>query len=289
MAAFTVFTGRELARVLPQLKADNSQREYYLTDAVGMLSSAYAVDVPDAQELQGINDRLQLAQADAALQQRIKENWMRAGVTFVDPNSTTVADTVQLEPDCIIEPQTHLRGSTLVRSGCQIGPNCSIENSTIGANSRVLYSVITDSQIGAGSTVGPFAHLRNHADIGDRCRIGNFVEIKQTSLGVDSNAAHLSYLGDASIGCQVNIGAGTITANFDGTTKHRTIVGDRSKTGSNSVLVAPIEIGADVTVAAGSTLTESVPDDSLAIARCRQTVKPSWRPHPSTEVEPSNR
>ncbi|WP_017324843.1 bifunctional UDP-N-acetylglucosamine diphosphorylase/glucosamine-1-phosphate N-acetyltransferase GlmU [Synechococcus sp. PCC 7336] len=268
----------DLAKVLPQLSSNNSQQEYYLTDAIAMLPSAYAVDVPDAQELQGINDRLQLAQAYTALQQRIKEDWMRAGVTFVDPNSTTVADTVQLEPDCIIEPQTHLRGSTIVRTGCQIGPNCLIENSSIGANSRVLYSAIADSQIGEGVTIGPFAHLRDNVVVGDRCRIGNFVEVKQTAIGPDSNAAHLSYLGDASLGRQVNIGAGTITANFDGKEKHPTIIGDRSKTGSNSVLVAPIEIGADVTIAAGSTLTESVPDDCLAIARSRQTVKQDWRP-----------
>lgn len=270
----------ELARVLPQLSANNSQQEYYLTDAVAMLPSAYAIDVPDAQELQGINDRLQLAQADTALQQRIKEDWMRAGVTFVDPNSTTVADTVRLEPDCIIEPQTHLRGTTIVRTGCRIGPNCVIESSSLGAHSRVIYSVVSDSQIGDGVTIGPFAHLRNHVVVGDRCRIGNFVEVKQTAIGPESNVAHLSYLGDASLGCQVNIGAGTITANFDGKEKHRTNIGDRSKTGSNSVLVAPIDIGADVTIAAGSTLTESVPDDCLAIARSRQTVKQDWRPRP---------
>ncbi|MGK7909595.1 MAG: bifunctional UDP-N-acetylglucosamine diphosphorylase/glucosamine-1-phosphate N-acetyltransferase GlmU [Synechococcus sp.] len=275
-----------LEQVLPNLSADNSQQEYYLTDAVAMVPNAYALNVADVQELQGINDRQQLASAYHALQDRTKTAWMRAGVTFVDPDSCTVDDTVELEPDTTIEPQTHLRGKTVVQTGSTIGPNSTIENSIIGANSQVTYSVIRDSRVREGACIGPFAHLRGHADIGDRCRIGNFVEIKNAVLGSATNAAHLSYLGDATVGQQVNIGAGTITANFDGQQKHRTTIGDGSNTGSNSVLVAPLELGASVTVAAGSTVTESVPDNSLVIARSRQVVKPGWRPSaPSEQVE----
>ena len=210
---------------------------------------------------------------------------MRAGVTFIDPESCTVDDTVELESDITIEPQTHLRGRTVVRTGSQIGPNCTIENSVIGANSQVAYSVIRDSVVREEACIGPFAHLRGHADVGDRCRIGNFVEIKNAQVDSDSNAAHLSYLGDAKVGQQVNIGAGTITANFDGHQKHRTIIGDGSKTGSNSVLVAPLELGESVTVAAGSTVTESVPNDCLVIARSHQVVKPGWRPNAPSKLE----
>ncbi|MEO1133670.1 MAG: bifunctional UDP-N-acetylglucosamine diphosphorylase/glucosamine-1-phosphate N-acetyltransferase GlmU [Cyanobacteria bacterium J06639_1] len=282
------FRWPDLATSLPQLSTANDQKEYYLTDAIALVPQAIAVDVADSREIQGINDRVQLAQAYATLQERIKEFWMRAGVTLVDPASITIDDDVQLEPDAIVEPQTHLRGTTVVRSGCHIGPNTTLENSTIGANSRVTYSVVTDAEVGANSRIGPFAHLRGDARVGDRCRIGNFVEVKNSTLQADTNAAHLSYLGDASLGEQVNIGAGTITANYDGKYKHRTIVGDRSKTGSNTVLVAPISLGNDVTTGAGSVVTESVEDDCLVLARSRQVSIPGWRPAWARESSPTS-
>lgn len=272
------FRWPDLAMALPQLSTANDQKEYYLTDAIALVPNAIAVDVEDEREIQGINDRVQLARAYATLQERIKESWMRAGVTLVDPDSITIDDDVEIEPDTILEPQTHLRGRTLVRSGCCIGPNTTIANSTIGPDSCVTYSVVTDVEVGAESRIGPFAHLRGNANIGDRCRVGNFVEVKNSTLQADTNAAHLSYLGDASLGQQVNIGAGTITANYDGKYKHRTTIGDRAKTGSNTVLVAPITLGNDVTTAAGSTVTESVDDDCLVIARSRQVSIPGWRP-----------
>jgi bifunctional UDP-N-acetylglucosamine pyrophosphorylase/glucosamine-1-phosphate N-acetyltransferase len=236
-----------------------------------------AVDVDDYQEILGINDRKQLATAYGILQTRIKEDWMTAGVTFIDPDSVTIDDTVQLQPDVIIEPQTHLRGKTLIESGCRIGPGSLIENSQIGANVTVLFSVVSDSIVQPNASIGPYAHLRGHVQVGDGCRIGNFVELKNSTLGDRTNVAHLSYLGDATLGEQVNIGAGTITANYDGFKKHPTHIGDRTKTGSNSVLVAPVNVGADVTIAAGSIITEDVPDDALAIARARQVIKPGWR------------
>lgn len=267
----------QLAEVLPHLKSENDQQEFYLTDAVNDLDPVMAMDVEDYEEILGVNDRQQLAAAYQILQRRIKQYWMMAGVTLIDPDSITIDDTVQLAPDVILEPQTHLRGQTSIGSGSQIGPGSYIENSQIAANVSVKFSVITDSQIAEASQIGPYAHLRGHSQIGSHCRIGNFVELKQATLGNHTKASHLSYLGDAHLGDQVNIGAGTITANYDGVRKHRTVIGHRSKTGANSVLVAPVELGEDVTVAAGSTVTADVPSHSLVIARARQVIKPGWQ------------
>lgn len=276
-AGIYCFRWPNLAQVLPNLQANNAQKEYYLTDAVTQVGKVMAVNLLDEQEILGINDRLQLATAYEILQQRIKEKWLLAGVTITDPKSVTIDETVELEPDVIIEPQTHLRGKTLIQAGAKIGPGSLIENSQIGENVTVQYSVVTDSVIQAETRVGPFAHLRGHVEVGTGCRIGNFVELKNSQLGDRTNVAHLSYLGDTTAGSQVNIGAGTITANYDGVRKHRTRIGDRTKTGSNSVLVAPINVGNDVYIAAGSTVTEDVENDALVIARSRQVVKPGWR------------
>ncbi|MBH8561251.1 bifunctional UDP-N-acetylglucosamine diphosphorylase/glucosamine-1-phosphate N-acetyltransferase GlmU [Nostoc sp. CENA67] len=271
------FRWQDLARVLPHLEANNAQKEYYLTDAVTQVGQVMAVDVEDYQEILGINDRLQLAAAYEILQQRVKEKWMIAGVTLIDPNSITIDETVKLHTDVIIEPQTHLRGNTVIQTGSRIGPGTLIENSQLGENVTVQYSVVTDSIVQAKSRIGPYAHLRGQAQVGTGCRVGNFVELKNTKLGDRTNVAHLSYLGDTTTGTKVNIGAGTITANYDGVNKHPTKIGDRTATGSNSVLVAPVTLGDDVYVAAGSAVTEDVPNDSLVIARSRQVVKPGWR------------
>lgn len=271
------FKWSALETVLPHLQADNDQSEYYLTDVVKELSPVMAVDVEDPQEIQGINNRKQLAQAYSILQDRIKDEWMAAGVTLVDPDSTTIDITVQLEPDVVIEPQTHLRGQTVIHSGSQIGPGSFIEDSQIGRDATVMYSTLIASQVGDNVQIGPYAHLRGQAVVGDHCRIGNFVEIKKSTLGDRVNVAHLSYIGDATLGNQVNVGAGTITANYDGVQKHPTVIGDRTKTGSNSVLVAPVTVGADVTIGAGSVVTKDVEDDCLVVARAKQTAIPGWR------------
>jgi len=271
------FKWSALSQILPHLKAENDQQEYYLTDVVKDLSPVRAVDVEDAQEIQGINNRKQLAEAYSILQDRIKDEWMTAGVTFLEPDTTTIDITVQIEPDVIIEPQTHLRGNTVIGTGSRIGPGSLIENSTVGRNATILYSTLSDSQVGDDVRIGPYAHLRGQAVVGDNCRIGNFVEIKKSTLGDRVNVAHLSYLGDATLGDQVNIGAGTITANYDGVKKHPTVIGDRTKTGSNSVFVAPVTIGTDVTVGAGSVVTKDVADDCLVVARAKQHTIPGWR------------
>ncbi|MBW4593614.1 MAG: bifunctional UDP-N-acetylglucosamine diphosphorylase/glucosamine-1-phosphate N-acetyltransferase GlmU [Brasilonema angustatum HA4187-MV1] len=281
-AGIYCFHWQDLAKVLPHLQTNNSQKEYYLTDAIGLLEPVMAVDLEDDQEILGINDRLQLATAYEILQKRVKEKWMSAGVTLIDPASITIDDSVEIEPDVIIEPQTHLRGNTVIQTGSRIGPGSLIENSQIGENVTVLYSVVINSIVQAGTCVGPYTHFRGQVQVGAGCRVGNFVELKNTKLGDRTNVAHLSYLGDTTAGTKVNIGAGTITANYDGVKKHPTNIGDRTKTGANSVLVAPVTLGNDVYIAAGSTVTEDVPDDSLVIARARQVVKPGWR-NKSTE------
>ncbi|OCR00251.1 UDP-N-acetylglucosamine diphosphorylase/glucosamine-1-phosphate N-acetyltransferase [Oscillatoriales cyanobacterium USR001] len=271
------FNWPKLAEILPHLRADNDQKEYYLTDTVNHLNPVMAVDVEDYHEILGINDRKHLANAYNILQRRVKDEWMTKGVTLIDPESITIDDTVELAIDVIVEPQTHIRGKTAIGTGSRIGPGSLIENSQIGENVTVLYSVITDSVVANGAKIGPYAHLRVHTEVGANCRIGNFVELKKAKLGDRTNAAHLSYLGDATLGEKVNIGAGTITANYDGVNKHQTVIGDRTKTGSNSVLVAPVTLGDDVTVAAGSVVTEDVPNDSLVIARSKQVVKSGWK------------
>ncbi|QDZ38720.1 bifunctional UDP-N-acetylglucosamine diphosphorylase/glucosamine-1-phosphate N-acetyltransferase GlmU [Euhalothece natronophila Z-M001] len=275
------FNWQKLAEILPHLSAENDQKEYYITDVFTSLSPVMAMDVADVQEISGINNRQHLANAYQILQQRIKEKWLLEGVTLVDPDSITIDETVEIAPDTTIEPQTHLRGKTVIGSGCRIGPGSLIENSEIGDQVTVLYSVVSDSTAEEGTRIGPYAHLRGKAKLGADCRVGNFVEMKNCQIGQGTNVAHLSYIGDATLGEKVNVGAGTITANYDGVKKHQTIIGNHCKTGSNSVLVAPITLGNEVTIAAGSVVTEDVESDALVIARSRQVIKQGWRMNPT--------
>ncbi len=270
------FNWQELAIALPQLTNTNAQSEYYLTEVFDYMKLVIAKDVSDYEESFGINDRLQLAHAHQVIQTRTREKWMRSGVTMILPETITIDDTVELSPDVVIEAQTHLRGQTKIMAGSVIGPNSFITDSIIGSNSAIAYSVVEASAVGANCRIGPFAHIRGASVIGDQCRIGNFVELKKAKIGDRTNAAHLSYLGDAILGDQVNIGAGTVTANYDGFNKHQTIIGDRTKTGSNSVLVAPITLGSNVNVAAGSVVTNNVESNALVIGRTPQVVKPDY-------------
>ncbi|VEP15505.1 Bifunctional protein GlmU [Hyella patelloides LEGE 07179] len=276
-AGIYCFNWQKLAEALPKLSTNNDQQEYYLTEVVNYLDRVSAFDVEDYQEINGINDRLQLSNAYNILQRRIKEDWMKAGIMMLNPDTITIDETVTLAPDVTIEPQTHLRGNTTIAQGSRIGPGSLIENSTIDENVTVLYSVVSDSEVAANTTIGPYAHLRGAAKIATGCRIGNFVEIKKSSLGEKTNVAHLSYLGDATLEDRVNVGAGTITANYDGVKKHQTTIGSGTKTGSNSVMVAPVTLGKNVTVAAGSVVTKDVPDNCLVIARSRQKEIADWQ------------
>ncbi|MDM7936064.1 MAG: bifunctional UDP-N-acetylglucosamine diphosphorylase/glucosamine-1-phosphate N-acetyltransferase GlmU [Cyanobium sp. CZS 48M] len=277
-AGIYCFNWRALAEVLPQLSTDNDQGELYLTDTVAMLSPAVHVEVADPAEIAGINDRMQLAQCEIALQERLRSHWMAEGVSFVDPASCTLSEGTRFGRDVLVEPQCHFRGRTNIGSGCRIGPGCLIEDSQLEDDVEVLYSVLREVSVAVGCVVGPFAQLRSGARLERGCRIGNFVEVKNSHLAAGCKANHLSYLGDADLGAGVNVGAGTITANYDGVRKHRTVIGAGSKTGANSVLVAPIVLGAGVTVGAGSTLTRDVPAGALALGRAPQLIKTDWSP-----------
>ncbi len=272
-AGIYCFDWPKLAAVLPLLASDNDQGELYLTDTVAMLSPAMHLEVADADEINGINDRLQLAQCEAVLQERLRRHWMIEGVSFTDPLSCTLSEGTRFGRDVVVEPQCHFRGDNAIAAGCRIGPGSLIENSRLGEAVEVLFSVLRDVEVEQGCVIGPYAQLRAGAHLGAGSRIGNFVEVKNSRLGEGVKANHLSYLGDADLGAGVNVGAGTITANYDGVHKHRTAIGAGSKTGANSTLVAPIRLGERVTVAAGSTLTDDVPAGALAFGRARQVVK----------------
>lgn len=277
-AGIYCFDWHQLAAVLPQLTTDNDQGELYLTDTVALLGNARHLEVADASEILGINDRLHLAQCEAVLQDRLRRHWMEQGVTFVDPASCSVSEGCRFGRDVVIEPQTHLRGTTEIGDGCRIGPGSLVEDSTLGKDVEVLYSVVRQAVVGDDCAIGPYAQIRPNSVLGARCRVGNFVEVKNSHLEAGSKVNHLSYIGDADLGANVNVGAGTVTANFDGIRKHRTVIGAGSKTGANSVLVAPITLGAGVTVGAGSTLTKDVPAGALALGRARQVIRENWQP-----------
>ena len=275
-AGIYCFNWAKLAEVLPKLTTDNDQGELYLTDTVALLQPAMHREVADADEIAGINDRLQLSQCETALQERLKRHWMANGVSFVDPASCTLSDDCRFGQDVVVEPQCHFRGSSSIGDGCRIGPGCLIEDSSLGAGVTVLYSVLRQVHVADHCAIGPFAQLRPGTSLAEHCHIGNFVEVKNSSLANGVKVNHLSYIGDADLGAGVNVGAGTITANYDGVRKHRTVVGAGSKTGANSVLVAPLTLGENVTVGAGSTITKDVPAGSLALGRARQLVKENW-------------
>jgi len=261
--------------------AANAQGEYYLPDLVSIYRrhgrAVTTWSVANADEIRGINSRSELAEVSAMVRQRKNEELMAAGVTLVDPATTYIDSDVEVGADTVIHPCVHLEGSTRVGTACEIHSGTRIVNSTVGDRVTLLnHSVVVDSTIGTGCSVGPFAHLRPGSVLGGDARVGNFVELKNTSLGAGAKANHLAYLGDATIGEQSNIGAGTITCNYDGMRKHPTVIGKGAFVGSNSTLVAPVTIGDHAYVAAGSAVTEDVPPDALGIGRARQENKPGW-------------
>jgi len=271
----------DLVQVIGELSAANAQGEYYLTDSVGLLrrrNKRVGVMVcEDPLEAIGINSRIELAQLEQVLRARKIKQLMLEGVTIVDPASTYVALDVRVGRDTVLYPNVFLEKGSLIGSRCQIYPNVRISNSVLEDNVIVLdSSLISESRIQSSAQIGPFAHLRRHTVIGKEARIGNFVEVKKSEIGDKTKAAHLSYLGDAQIGQGVNIGAGTITCNYDGVSKHPTVIEDHVFVGSDSQLIAPVTIHRSAYVAAGSSICEDVPEDSLAIARSRQVIKENW-------------
>jgi len=257
-----------LAPALRRLSPENAQGEYYLTDVIGVLRDAghavLGVEIEDSHEALGVNDRAQLAAAEAALRSRINERWMQAGVTMVDPARTYVDATVELAPDVRLLPGTILEGRTVIGTGSMIGPETQLVDTIVGRDAVIRQAVVFDSELGDGVTVGPFVSLRPGTRVAARAHIGTFVEMKNTEVGEGAKVPHLSYMGDTEIGAAANIGAGTITANYDGMAKHHTRIGARANTGSNTVLVAPVELGDDATTGAGAVVTRDVPPGALA-------------------------
>lgn len=258
----------------------NAQGEYYFTDIIEEAAGATGVEgfkIQGAERMQGVNTRQDLARAEKYAQQRLRDHWMSEGVTFLDPDSTYLEVDVQLAPDVTLHPGVHLRGKTTVGEGALLENGVVATDSTIEDHAHIKASSYLDNaHVGSGSTVGPFAHLRPGAHLGRECKVGNFVEIKKSRLGDGAKASHLSYLGDAEIGEGANVGAGTITCNYDGKNKHVTQIGSRAFIGSNTALVAPVSVGDGAFVGAGSTVTKDVPDGALAVARGRQQNIDGW-------------
>jgi bifunctional UDP-N-acetylglucosamine pyrophosphorylase/glucosamine-1-phosphate N-acetyltransferase len=266
--SFYCFRRGLLAPALRRLSPENAQGEYYLTDVIGVLREAghrvLGVPVDDPAETLNVNDRAQLAAAETVLRSRINERWMREGVTMTDPARTYVDASVELEPDARLLPGTILEGRTVIGSGAVVGPDTHLVDTIVGERAVVRQTVARDTEIGDDVTCGPYAHLRPGTRIAARAHIGNFVEIKNSDIGEGAKVPHLSYVGDAEIGDGANIGAGTITANYDGKEKHRSKVGKGAKIGSNTVLVAPVEVGDGAYTGAGAVVARDVPPKALA-------------------------
>jgi bifunctional UDP-N-acetylglucosamine pyrophosphorylase/glucosamine-1-phosphate N-acetyltransferase len=265
---------------LADIRPENAQGEYYLTDTIGLLAErgarVEAIPAADARDVLGANTRVELAALSTILRRRLLETLMLSGVTVTDPAATYVEVDVEVGQDTILEPNTFLYKGTRIGEDCVIGPMTRIERSTIGNNVRVVASQIVESVLEDGVTVGPFANLRPGTHLGPNVKIGDFVELKNARLGTGAQASHLSYIGDADVGAGTNIGAGTITCNYDGFFKHRTVIGERVFVGSHSTLIAPVTIGDGAFIAAASPIGQDVPGDAMAIARAHPTIKEGW-------------
>lgn len=277
-AGIYVFNNKLLFSYLSKLKPANKQKEYYLTDLIKMFKDDNlqigAVIVDDFNEMLGINDRYQLEEATHILVQRINKKHMLNGVTIEDKNSTYIGPLVEIEPDTIIKPGTHILGESKIGPQNILGPYTYLKNVVVGSNNDITYSYISDSEIGSFNTIGPYTKMRAHVVVKNHTRLGNFVELKACIVEDYVKAAHLTYLGDAEIGEKTNIGCGTIIANYDGLNKHKTVIGKGVFVGSNTTIISPVEIKDGSLLAAGSTINHSVEENELAIARARQVNKP---------------
>lgn len=269
-----------LWKALRQVGASNAQGEYYLTDLVEAAAAAgtpaVAVEAP-AEEVSGVNDRVELAAAARVLRRRICERWMRAGVTLIDPETVYLDEEVVLAPDVVVEPNVRIVGRSRIGTGTHVGFGSVIVDTVVGEDVTVRpYSVFEEARIGDRTTIGPFARLRPETVLGREVRVGNFVEIKKSTFGDGAKANHLAYVGDAKVGHRTNVGAGTITCNYDGTNKLATVLGDDVFIGSDTQLVAPVEVGDGAYVGAGSTVVRDVPAGALALSRAEQVIKEGW-------------
>lgn len=279
-AGMYAFDPAALRSALARLTRENVQGEEYLTDALALLRGdgllCEAVVCADEREILGVNDRVQLAEAAAILRDRINEGWMRAGVSILDPASTWIDVDVDLEADVTLLPDTYLLGPTTIARGATVGPGVTLTSCEIGPDATVRHAWAELAVIGAGAAVGPFTYLRPGARLGDSTKAGAFVEIKNSVVGDGSKVPHLSYVGDADIGAGTNVGAATVVVNYDGVQKHRTVVGDAVRIGSDTMLVAPVTIGDGAYTAAGSVITDDVPPGAMAVGRARQRTIPGW-------------
>lgn len=279
-SGFYCFDTSLVFSALSKVKNDNVQGEYYLTDVVKILNQegkqVVAFQLDDPNELQGINDRKQLAQVQKLMQRKIIEGWMEKGVTFINPDTCVVDRHVQIGRDTTIYPGVILEGNTQIGEGCTIIGPCRIKDTIIGDFCEIVMSQIDDCQLDENVKVGPYSNLRPGCKLSSNVKVGDFVELKNTKVGEGTKIPHLSYVGDAILGKKINIGAGVIFVNYDGYKKHQTVVEDEAFIGCNSNLVAPVTVKAGSFVAAGSTITKDVPKDSLAIARARQENKLGW-------------
>ncbi|MEM8548102.1 MAG: bifunctional UDP-N-acetylglucosamine diphosphorylase/glucosamine-1-phosphate N-acetyltransferase GlmU [Pseudomonadota bacterium] len=277
-----VLPAAPLRQWLDALQPENNQGEYYLTDVVAMAVAAGVAVVgvvgDDADEIMGINDRAQLAAAERVYQRRQADALMHAGARLADPARIDVRGTVTVGRDVFIDVNAVLEGTVSLGDGVQIGPNCVIKDAVLGAGTVVHpHSLIDDATLGMNCQIGPFARLRPGSQLADKAKVGNFVEIKKAEIGPGSKVNHLTYIGDATIGTDVNVGAGTITCNYDGANKHRTVIGDGAFIGSGVELVAPVEVGSNATIGAGSTISRPAPADKLTVSRARQTTLDGWQ------------
>ncbi|HEY8339748.1 MAG TPA: bifunctional UDP-N-acetylglucosamine diphosphorylase/glucosamine-1-phosphate N-acetyltransferase GlmU, partial [Egibacteraceae bacterium] len=271
------FRRESLAAELGSLRTDNDQGEEYLTDVIAPLAERGAgAVVGDAESVAGVNDRVQLAAAGAVLRRRILERLMLDGVTVVDPATTYVGADVSVGVDTVLLPATHLEGRTRVGRGAVVGPSSRLVDAVVADGATVQASVVIEAEVGPDAVVGPFSYLRPGTRLGPRAKAGTFVEMKNTTVGAGSKVPHLSYMGDATIGEGANIGAGTITCNYDGRAKHPTVIGDGAFIGSDTMLIAPVVIGARAVTGAGSAITKDVPDDALAVERAEQRHVPGY-------------
>lgn len=274
------FEGKLLAEALGLIGTANAQGEEYLTDTLEILRTAGhrvgAVVAEDYQDILGINDRVQLAEAQRVLNARLLERAMRAGVSVQDPATTWFDVRVTFEPDAVVLPNTQLHGATHLAEGCQVGPNCTLTDTVVGAGARVTNTTAEQTAIGAGATVGPYAYLRGGVELGAKSKVGTFVEIKKSQIGAGAKVPHLSYMGDAVIGEGANIGASSVTANWDGVNKNRTVIGAHTRIGSDTMFVAPVTIGDGAYTAAGSVIDGDVPPGALGVSRARQRNVEGW-------------
>ena len=273
------FDIQKLKESLSKITNDNSQGEYYITDVIEiMLSEGEKVGayVTDLEQTMGVNDKLQLSQVGKILNRRKVEALMLAGVTIIDPDKVQVTTNVKVGRDTVLYPGTVLEGDTEIGENCVIGSNTSLNNCKVGDNTKILETVGIDSEIGSDTNVGPFAYLRPGTRVGSEVKIGDFVEVKNSTIDDGTKVAHLTYIGDADVGKRVNFGCGTVVVNYDGVNKHRTIIEDDCFIGCNTNLVSPVVVRHGAYTAAGSTITDEVPPESLAIARSKQVVKEQW-------------